>query len=60
MLERMYKEKHFSMAGRSADLYSHFENIYGGFSENWGKMQGESTGREMHWREMLMKSAASL
>jgi hypothetical protein len=27
--------KHYSFAGGSANYYNHFENQFGGFSENW-------------------------
>jgi hypothetical protein len=36
MLARMWsKEKHFSIADLSANLYNYFGSQFGGFSENW-------------------------
>ena len=29
------QEEHFFIAGESTNLYIHFGNEYGGFSENW-------------------------
>jgi len=33
--EAVEQEGHSSMAGGSTNLYSHFVNQFGGFSENW-------------------------
>jgi len=35
--EDVEQEEHFSIAGGSTNLYSHFGNQFGGFSENWKK-----------------------
>jgi hypothetical protein len=33
--EHVVQQEHSSFAGVNANLYNHFENQFGGFSENW-------------------------